>query len=360
MKFFNLFKLSHRELDYNRLTSQLKAMAFILKRGNIHGQFVDRLKWHVAPRFFYVVSFPTHVDIEAAVSCQLKCPMCLRHTMPSQLMHGVMDFELFKKIVDEISKEKVYSIKLSWRGEPLLNPNIVRMVEYAKKKDIKDVAFLTNGERLNQDLAEALVDAGLDWISFSIDGLNENYEKIRFPETFENIVKKVMILKKYRDKKNRKKPLIRVQTIWGAIKNYPETYFQFWENIADKVYVIADQARGDIVDFPRVKNYICRVPWQRIVVGWNGIVPQCITDYSEVNVLGDVKKETLREIWHGKKFKQLRMSIKEGKIYDNKACSVCHDTGVMYEKKVDIGKKVIKINLYRGQEFDIAKISDKR
>jgi len=350
-----LLKKSHREMDYIRVSSRKKALYYSLKRGHISGQIIDRMKWHWASKLFIVADFPTHLDIEASSSCQMRCPMCLRRAIPNQ-KSGAMDFRLYTKIVDECAQRGVYSIKLSWRGEPLLNPNIIKMVRYAKEKEIKDVAFLTNGERLSENMAKDLIKAGLDWISFSIDGLEETYERIRWPETFGGITRKVKFLKDYRDKNGLKKPLIRVQTIWGAVKNNPGEYFEFWEKLADKVYIIADQLRYEIAPFPKNPNYMCAEPWRRVVIGSNGIVPQCITDYDELNPLGDVKKQTIYEIWHGEKFNKLRESIKNGKLFNNKPCARCHDTGLMYPKIVKIGDRRLKIWLYRGQEIDVSKM----
>ena len=347
---------THREMDYNRVTGRLREWHFVLKRGNVLSQIVDRTKWYLAPKFFHVVHFPTHVDIEVSVSCQMRCPMCLRKTMPKNLKSGAMDFELYKKIIDECSQRGVFSVKLSWRGEPLLNPNIARMVKYAKDKGIKDVAFLTNGERLNPDLTNQLIEAGLDWISISIDGLGETYERIRYPETFEGITDKVKFLKECRDSKGLKKPLIRLQTIWGAVKDNPEEYYNYWENLADKVYIIADQIRADLFPFPKEPNHICLEPWRRITIGWNGVVAQCIGDYDELVILGDVKKQSIYEIWHGEKFNKLRESIKTKRLFTNKPCTTCHDPGVMYEEIIKIGNKKVKLGLYKDQVIDVTKI----
>lgn len=351
----SIIKKYHREMDYTRISGPIKSFYYFLKRGHLINQLIDRMKWHWAPRVFLVVDFPTHLDIEASASCQMRCPMCLRRSIPD-MAHGNMDFELYRKIIDEASERGVYSIKLSWRGEPLLNPRIVDMVRYAKDKGIKDVAFLTNGERLSEKMARELTDAGLDWISFSIDGLGETYERIRWPETFEGITKKVKFLKDYRSEKGKKKPLIRVQTIWGAVKDNPKEYFDFWEKLADKVCIIADQVRHEKEKFPRKPGYICAEPWRRIVISYNGIVPNCISDYEELNVLGDVNSQTLYEIWHGDKFNKLRKLIKNGKIFENKPCAVCHEPGQMYQKTVKLGKKKIKLWLYEGQEIDVSKM----
>jgi len=347
---------SNREMDYNMVNDKNKEISFLLKRGAIFHQAVDRAKWYLAPKFFHVVDFPTHLEVETSFACQMRCPMCTRRKMPKDLTYGTMDFELYKKIIDEAASRGVYSVKLSWRGEPLLNPNIVKMVKYAKDKGIKDVAFLSNGERLNEKIAMQLVDAGLDWISFSVDGMGETYDRIRWPSTWETIVKKIRFLKEYRDSKGLKKPLIRVQSIWGAVKDNYEEYFSFWDKIADKVYIIADQKRmNEGVNFERDPNYVCYEPWRRLCIGWNGIVPQCISDYEEYVILGDVRKQSIYEVWHGKEINKLRETIKNKRIFSNKmTCNLCHDPGIMYTKSIKVGKRTVKIGLYRGQELDVA------
>ncbi len=344
---------SNRERDYNRVSGKIKSWLYEIKRGHLISHTVDRFKWNIAPKYYHVVDFPTHIDIEVAVSCQMRCPMCRRKQMPTDLRYGMMDFDLYKKIIDESVNRGVYSVKLSWRGEPLLHPKIIQMVTYAKERGIRDVAFLSNGERLTQALAEGLVDAGLDWISISVDGIGETYDRIRWPETSEGILKKVTMLKKYRDDVHRKKPLIRIQTIYAAIKNNPSKYFALWETIGDKVYVIADQARADNNPFPRDPSYTCYEPWRRIVIGWDGIVPNCICDYDNLNPLGDVKTQTIYEIWHGNKFEQLRTQIRARKFREHAVCQECHDIGEMYNTTLQIGNKDIQIGLYKGQELDL-------
>jgi MoaA/NifB/PqqE/SkfB family radical SAM enzyme len=357
---FRKFFQSNRERDFNRVTGRLGAAVYELKRGALIPHLADRMKWHVAPRLHYVVDFPTHADIEAAVSCQMRCPMCRRRQMPGEMLSGIMDLGLYKKIIDECADRGVYSVKLSWRGEPLLNPHICAMVRYAKEKGIRDVAFLTNGERLTDEIATGLIDAGLDWISISVDGTGATYERIRSPSTYRGIVEKITALKEIRDRKGMAKPLIRVQTIYGAIRDNPSEYLAFWEKVADKVYIIADQWRATAARFPQDRNYACLEPWRRIVIGWNGLVPQCICDYDDAHSLGDVNSESIHAIWHGKRFNELRESIMRGDLFMNHVCCDCHDTGIMYEKKIHIGDREIIIGLYEGQEIDLSSLGEKQ
>ena len=141
--------------DYFIISKKIENIRYFLSQGNLYKHLLDRFYWYLCPRLKWTSHFPKHIDIETSSACQMKCPMCARHLMDN-ILTGNMDFDLYKRIVDECTREKVYSIKLSWRGEPLLNPKIVEMVTYAKKMGIPNVAFLSNGEPLNNEIIEDL------------------------------------------------------------------------------------------------------------------------------------------------------------------------------------------------------------
>lgn len=342
--------------DYFNLNSRIENVANFLKAGHWFAHAIDRFKWHYGPKWSIVFPFPSHIDIETSNRCQMKCPMCGRGLMKDQ-KQGDMDFALFTKIIDECSRERVYSVKLSWRGEPLLNSKIVEMVAYAKKKGIKDVAFLTNGERLNKDLVDRLIDAGLDWISISVDGLGEIYERIRFPAKFDSVVSSITHIREAREKRGQKKPIIRVQSIWSAIKHDPQQYQEFWKPIADKVCFIADQIRSsDQKDFKHDPSYICQSAWQRICVMWDGRIAQCHNDYLEKNILGDVRVSSLREIWHNQRSREFRRLMREKKRLQLKPCQTCCDGGITKEETIQVGDRTMKINLYVDQNLEVEKM----
>lgn len=267
---------------------------------------------------------------------------------------GTMDMNLYKKIIDECANEPLYSIKLSWRGEPLLNPRIVDMVAYAKKQGIKDVAFLSNGERLTQKLTEGLVHAGLDWISISFDGMGEIYNKIRKPAIFEETYEKIKYLRLYREKLGRRKPLIRIQSVHSAIRGKEQEFLQLWEGIANRVNFIADQKRSiDQKDYRHDPYYICPSPWQRMCIAWDGKVVQCYGDYMEGNILGNVKEKSLKEIWYDKPFNELRELMKTGRRLVTKPCRTCSDGGITEEEEVIVGDRKIKAVHYVHQGINV-------
>ena len=185
---------------------------------------MNRIQWYTYPLFRHKPVFPIHIDFEVSSLCNLKCPMCYR-PFRATTDDGLMDFSVYKKGIDECAKFGLYSIRLSWRGEPTLHPKLPEMVAYAKTKGIKEVSFITNGVKLRGKLEEELVRAGLDYFSVSIDGMNETYERIRYPSKFPAIVDTLKKIRQCRDEIGKGFPRIRTNSIWSAVKNNKEEYY---------------------------------------------------------------------------------------------------------------------------------------
>ncbi|BCS89193.1 radical SAM/SPASM domain-containing protein [Pseudodesulfovibrio sediminis] len=336
-------------LNYFVVNKRFDNLRYFFRRGHFLLLLWDRIKWHWFPRLNIVPDFPQTVDIETSLSCQLQCPMCTRSQMDDGTMRGLMDFDLFTKIIDECAEHNVFSVKLSWRGEPTMNPRLVEMVRYAKEKGIRDVAFLTNGGLLNEESLKAFMDAGLDWISFSIDGLNEEYERIRKPITFEYITNIVRTLYRLKKSRNTAKPLVRVQTISGVIANTPE-YFDYWEPYVDRIAVIAEQHRENPELIKHDPEYVCQSPFQRVFITWDGVVIPCHGDYHLHHAMGNVQKTSLKAIWTSTKFQVFRKDMREKRRLDHLGCTLCPDGGQYTGDTLNVDGREIPIIKYLENE----------
>lgn len=335
------------------LSSKTDFIKFNLKRGKGHlgSYLLDRFRWNIYPRIHHVSKFPTHIDIELSSACDLNCPMC--YTTTDEFKKNVsrmnMDFQLFKKIVDECTKYKShYSIRLSWRGEPFLNPHAMEMIQYAKEKGIKEVSTLTHGGFLDPEKFEKLVDLGLDWLTISTDGVGEEYEKIRAPLNFKEHVEKI---KKYNEIKKRRgvtKPIIKIQGVWPAIEKGAEEYYETFSPIADQV------AASPLLDFLRmdtnieyIENFSCPVLYERLTIGSNGKVFLCYNDEMGSYDIGDIFNESVYQIWHGKKMSDARkIHLEHLGVKKLPPCKYC-----MYPRKTKkvgkaIGDKSVTIDNY--------------
>lgn len=282
---------------------------------------INRIQWYGFPTLKYVPAFPIHLDFEAASICNLKCPMCYREHRDEK-NDGVMDFDIYRKAIDECAAYNLYSIRLSWRGEPTLNPNIVDLVAYAKMKGIKEVSFITNGTKLKGALAEGLVRAGLDYFSVSIDGTYDRYEKIRYPSKFSEIVARLKKMRELRDRMGKGFPRIRINSIWSAVKQNQEEYFRIFSPIVDFITINPDydhSLKKTAID----PNHICQYLYQRMTVMWDGTVPLCICDKSKEVLLGTLPEDSLYEMWHGAVLNDMRKRQIHGRIKSIAPCTKC-------------------------------------
>jgi len=346
---------------YVHLTPWTKELKWYWNQGHLLARIRDRIKWHVFPKLYITPAYPTHLEVEAASACQMRCPMCAQGKMYEKgVVMGNMDFELFKKIIDEVH-DKVFSIKLSWRGEPSLNPDLFKMIRYAKKRGVKNVAFLTNFEPFTKAMIDDFLTVQADYISISFDGLREIYERIRYPAKFDSVVENVRYLRQRRDALGLKRPLIRVQSLYSAIKDNPEEYLALWEPIADKVNFIADQFRAslNLEDYDLDSNYMCPTPWQRMAIADNGQVLQCKSDYGAGGPMGDLRTQTVYDVWHGPAFRELRRLMQNRERLKTKPCQTCSDGALHSVESVTVRDRAIPVRLNMGKKIDAKKLNAK-
>jgi len=335
------------------LSPVLKELLFAIKRGRGHflSYLENRFVWYNFPKWHIVTKFPAHVDIEISSACQLNCPMCYTTTgyYKERVKPRLIDFELFKKIIDECKRYHLYSVRFSWRGEPLLHPRIIDMLRYTKDAGIKEVSFLTNGGALDPEMIDALIKNGLDWITVSFDGLNETYEEYRRPLKFEETIAKLKMLQRRKKELGINKPVLKVQSVWPAIEKNPTEYYQYMSQIADEVAFnpIKDKEYYKEFDEKDYKTeYICPRLWQRIFVSASGNMGFCLSDVYEDCIIGNIEDMSINDAWNGKEFKEIRQKHMEHKRLDYVICRRCQ-TGLKRQSTVvNIGERKVNATRY--------------
>jgi len=270
---------------------------------------------------------------------------------------GLMDLELFKKLIDEGVKYNLYSIRLSLRGEVFVHPEIFEMIKYAKEKGIKEVSTLSHGGRIDEEKFRKLVKLGLDWLTISFDGVGETYEKIRAPLKFQDMVDKIALFKEIKKEMKSVKPVIKVQTIWPAIKDNPEEFYNTFESITDQVASnpLIDYLHND-TEIMYEKKFTCPQLWERMCIGSSGEVMLCGNDEMMLYGLGDVNKETIYDIWHGKKLQKAReIHIEHMGAQELSPCKHCYLPRQTQRDSVEIENRLLKIDNYVNREQTVGK-----
>ena len=126
-------------------------------------------------------NYPFLLQIEVTNDCNLKCKMCPREgelkKMGVKASH--MSFETFEKIMSPWIRH-LYQIYLFGRGEPLMAPDLIKMIDYSARQGVPYITLNTNATLLRGKLARALAESELDEIRVSIDGSDDaGYREVR-------------------------------------------------------------------------------------------------------------------------------------------------------------------------------------
>ena len=307
-----------------------------------------------------VTDFPLLVDIELSSLCNLKCPMC--YTITQEFKNHVnttrMDWVLFRKIIDEIGG-KVPAIRLSLRGEATLHRKFIDAIRYAKEGGIKEVSTLTHGFKLTIPYFEQAVEAGIDWITISIDGTGATYERIRKPIRFEELLQKIKDIKQYKGERGLERPVIKVQGIWPAIAEDPQKFYETFAPYVDLVAFnpLIDYLANDTeTQIAYIDSFSCPQQYQRLVIGADGLVMKCSNDEENREVIGDIKTQTVHEIWHGPQMQAVRDQHKRANGFmESAVCRKCYLPRQTRDEEATVDGRTFVVRNYVNRSQTVGK-----
>jgi len=291
----------------NKIVSDKKKILFFLKLVNLPviGKIYD---------FFYLYYIENKVNnskfcltIEPNNICNLKCIMCPYKKMKRK--KETMSMNLFKRIIDEAKQLGCVDVHLTQYNEPFTDKHIFDRVAYIKKRGMTSW-FYSNGTILNKTVREKILENPPDLIRFSVDGSNKKtFESIRVGANYEKVVENIKNLFTERNEKKKKLPVIEVFfTILEQNKKECKDFLKIWKNNCDfaSLYPADSRESKDFVniDYKGLKSYPCFNP-KRVLVLSNGKVVLCCVDIDGKVVLGDLKKQSLKEIFNSERFKDI-------------------------------------------------------
>jgi len=269
---------------------------------------------------------PPIVSIELTNDCNASCIICPRDKLDREV--GYMDDKLYQKIIDDVTENNISNVRLSNFGESLLDKNIVGKVRHAKKRGLK-VSFFTNGQLLTEKISRKLVGVGLDEIFISIDSLDrEEYGARRRGLSYDLVIRNIKGLKKIRDKKKMVKPNIVIVYTKLRKKNGASRFKKYLKGIADTVYMkdVSDWAGQKNIASGRVnllRKWPCAYLWETMVINWDGDAALCCVDFNCKNKLGNLKRQTIRQVWFGREITRIRKLHKDNKMHTIQLCRNC-------------------------------------
>jgi radical SAM protein with 4Fe4S-binding SPASM domain len=248
---------------------------------------------------------PDIVQIESTNLCNAKCVFCPRDEMHRR--QGIMEMDLFRKIVDECAALGITHVRVHNYGEPFLDKQLVEKVRYAKAKGIQEVGMISNGSLIDEDVARGMIDAGLDAINISVDASGkETFERTRVNLKYDDVIGNIKTLVRLRGEAGKVRPKLILSFVRQDNSADEQRFIDEWKQIADKIHVTDLHNWAGTLNAKSDVQYPCYRLWQTFTVLWDGRVSLCCADFDGRHVLGDLRTSTIAQVWNSAPYRAVR------------------------------------------------------
>ena len=323
---------------------------------------------------------PSHIRLEAATVCQLRCPSCptTAGAIGRQIGAGFLRYEDFKKIVDE--NPWIADIELSNWGEIFLNPDLLNIMRYAHEHHVRLSA--ENGVNFNtvrDDMLEALVRYRVHRITCSIDGASqETYALYRKQGRFDDVIEHIKRLNHYKAQYRSTFPMLRWQfVVFGhnereipiARDMAKRLGMSFWPKLSwddtfspvrDEEFVRRETGLGvaSRAEFHATygESYLgkqqCAQLWKQPQINWDGRVLGCCVNY--LGDFGNAFKEGVLNSVNNEKMRYARqMLLGTQESRTDIPCSICVHYRDMKARRAWLRRSDV-IERHRGGRFRVS------
>ena len=287
--------------------------------------------------------FLLYVDPSSACnfSCQF-CPTGHRDLLKaSDYKRSVMSLELFEKLIKDLAAfpQPLKVMRMNKIGEPLLNKQLPKMIALAKGSGrVRHIDLATNAALLSPDLIGRLLDAGLDRMNISLEGVTrEQYaEHAKVDIDFDRLVENIRWLYAHR---GGCEVTIKVPGNYLS-QGDRERFFDMFGNYCDRIFIeelapiwpdfdlrqragVKVQALTGQYRQSLQEKDVCTYIFYAMAVNADGTVSACCPDWDQKLVIGDLRRDGLREIWNSPSLHRLRMQHLDGARRDHPLCKGC-------------------------------------
>lgn len=331
---------------------------------------------------------PVRCMIFPTIRCNLKCVFCNSRDNPS--FREEMSTERLLEIVQESKELGVLEWRISGGGEPLMHKGTFSMMMEIKRNGMRGI-INTNGTLIDTKMAKKIVEIDWDEIWVSIDSAEPSvHDFLRGKKgTFERVVNALESISYWKKKLNKKKPAVIILTILtnknydkiqklieivkkfncydiilnslyvfnqeskkleltsqqnNHFKKYAETYLKTKEAELEKKCPTLNPFRNAATISKReLEGIYCFEPFYSLQIHPNGCIsPCCISEGDPFRKKINVNKISLKDIWFGSEYQNLRKCIVNSKLKGNRfeICRTC-DEGVKVENDT-IKKRILE------------------
>lgn len=305
---------------------------------------------------------PYVLYIDPCGVCNFNCNFCPcnRSQYNMKERHVKMNYDLFKKIVDDMKEfdEKIKVVYLYGFGEPLLNADLFKMARYLKQSNVcREIRIYTNGALLSPEINRELVNSGINLIRISLEGLSsEDYKQIcQATIDFEQLVENIRDL--YNQSRGKCEVSVKLANVTIKSQSEADMFYDLFEPITDYRFIediVEEWPEFEEIVLPQdsllandwiwkkkeKKGFtICTYSMTNMVVHANGRVGACAADWKLGTQYGDVRTNSLKEIWNSGKLREFQLMHLERRRNEIDVCRNCMVCG--YDDVDDVADVII-------------------
>ncbi len=280
-----------------------------------------------------VPAFPAIIQIQTQSGCNAACAFCPNRKTLATLSHGRMDDALFRKIVDECLAHHPRRISPYLMNEPLLDPDLPERIRYiaTRKGPATTIRINTNASRLEGDMARELLRCGLDSLLISFHGLSkEVYEESMRGLCFEENLERVNAFLALWRAAPQPKPKVHITMVRTRLIEPEIPRIQaYWaeRGLRADIHCLGNRAHLSVEDanlnpgrwepFTTCKRLI-----RQAYILYNGDAVLCCVDWERTTVLGNLRENSLADVWNGPVAVNIRRRYFAGDL-DGLLCARC-------------------------------------
>ena len=294
-------------------------------------------------------SRPYRIVIDPVNACNLGCPLCPTGLKKSERKKSIMDFNFFKKIIDEVQEYCIEAHLYNW-GEPTLYKQLINMIKYCSDKNIWTRISTNFSLKYKEGYIKNLIHSGLSLLHIDIDGIGQEvYSKYRIRGDYDLVIKNLKETVKIKKESKLKYPLIEIAMLaMRQNEHQHKEFLNFREEFGVDIVKIDKIQHNPNMDegwLPKNKNLVyqtyedgnapsnsandnekkpCHWPWSEIVINWDGGVNSCCIIDDPKSDFGNTNKQTINDIWNNQEYVSARSEFGDKKEIKLKTiCNIC-------------------------------------
>lgn len=272
--------------------------------------------------------FPDHVYVELTNICNARCTICATPAMKRS--REIMPLELFRKIVVECGRNQAQKLLPFLHGESLLVPGVMNYFREARRLAPKThINLTTNGSRLTEEHTETILGEDLvDSLIVSIDGGDkETFEGIRLGLAYDEVRANVLHFLRRRNELNKSRPKVSISMVTVDENKHTRKKLQEAWKEADEVRFSVYFNWGGELDRQDGRSHhkvnFCERLYHYITILADGRVAMCCFDSEATYSVGDIKNQSIHEVWNSEAFNQKRKLLYDRDFDRLKICGNC-------------------------------------